>query len=104
MPVNTKDTLLYNSCQSVAYADDINIMLRSFTSANEIFIKINETANEVGLRIKENKRKIMPLTRKMTATRRNVTIEGYNFENEDNFICLGVQLMKRRNQLANTVY
>lgn len=39
LPVDTKDTLLYKSCQIVAYADDINIMARTFTLAKETFYK-----------------------------------------------------------------
>lgn len=42
---------------------------------------------------------IMTQTKKLTSTRKNITIEEYNLENVGNFICIGVQLMKDGNEV-----
>lgn len=83
LPKNTKGTLLYKSCQFVAYADDIYIIAWSFTSTQHIFINLEKTVNEIGIRISENKTTIMTQTRKMTLTRQNITIDDYSLENVD---------------------
>lgn len=64
-------TLRFKSCQIIAFKDYINIMARSLTSAREMFINLERTANEVGFRINENKTNILTQTRKMTPNRHN---------------------------------
>lgn len=59
----------------------------------------NTITHEFGLRINGKKSKMMPQTRKMKPTRQNIKTEEYSFENEDNFICLSVQLTKSGNEI-----
>jgi endonuclease/exonuclease/phosphatase family metal-dependent hydrolase/ribosomal protein S28E/S33 len=113
IPVDTKGTLLFKSTQVVAYADDINIMARSLVGAKEVLVNLDSSAREVGLRINENKTKVMTQTRRNTPIRQNLTVADYNFENVENFVYLGTNIskdgneteeIKRRILLANKTY
>jgi hypothetical protein len=59
LSVSTNSTLLYKLVQIVAYADDINIMARTFKAAKETFEELTWKANETGLIVRENKNKAM---------------------------------------------
>lgn len=63
LSVGRKGTLLYKSCQFLAYVNDINIMAQSFISAKETSINLDKIANEVGLLINKNKPQMMMQTR-----------------------------------------
>lgn len=74
-------------------------MVQSLKLANEIFINRDKTANEVGLRINENKAKIMMQMREITPTRQNITMDEDILKNVAKFIYSGVQLTEGRNEL-----
>jgi uncharacterized membrane protein YkvA (DUF1232 family) len=46
---------MYKLVQIVGYADDINIMARTFKAAMETFKELTWKANEIGLIVNENK-------------------------------------------------
>jgi hypothetical protein len=55
LTVSTNSTLV----QIVSYADDINIMARTFKAAKETFEELTRKANELGLVVNESKTKWM---------------------------------------------
>jgi hypothetical protein len=57
LSVSTNSTLLYKLVQIVGYADDINIMARTFKAGKETFEELIWKANEIGPIVNENKTK-----------------------------------------------
>jgi hypothetical protein len=55
LTVSTNSTLLHKSV--VGYAEDINIMARTFKAAKETFEELTRKANEIGLIVNESKTK-----------------------------------------------
>jgi hypothetical protein len=59
LQVVTRHTLEYKSLQIVGYADDINWMGKSLRSVEEIFEALKMEGKEVGLKINEQKTKVL---------------------------------------------
>jgi sorting nexin-29 len=113
LPVDTNSSLVNKSSQIIGYADDINIVARSRTIAKEIFIKLEDTAKEIGLKINSDKTKAMVMTRSQRRVSQNWTIDEHNVEVVNGFVYLGSYLtnendetveIERRINLANKIY
>lgn len=89
-PISTQG-LLYNKSQQICgYADDLNIMGRTVISVKECLLSLEETAKEVGLRINEDKTKMMVQNRQQrNRLGQNITMGECNFEVVRNFTYLG---------------
>jgi hypothetical protein len=68
LSVSTNSTLLYKLVQIVRYADNINIMARTFKAAKETFEELIWKANEIGFIVNENMTKGDGTIKKYTKT------------------------------------
>jgi hypothetical protein len=68
--------------QIVVYADDVNLIGRSNGLLNDAAVRMEEGANEVGLRINEAKTKYMINTRNKVCFRNEKHLQVYNYEFE----------------------
>lgn len=114
--VGTRGTIFNKSAQLLAYADDIDIIGRNQRSVSEVFVRIEEAAGKMGLRINEDKTKYMISSKNEARHRQlgqNVTIGNYNFEVVKEFVYLGGVVdsnnnmsleVKRRIMLANRAF
>ena len=75
----------------MAYADDVNLIGRSTGWLNDAVVQMEEGANEVGLRINEEKTKYMINTRNKVRFRNEKHLQIYNnkFERVGEFKYLG---------------
>lgn len=111
-----RGTIFNKSTQLLAYADDIDIVGRSHRDVTAAFVKIDEAAGKMGLKVNENKTKYMLSSKKEARHHQlgqNVTIGNYNFEVVKEFIYLGTVVdssnnmgleIKRRTMLANNAF
>jgi len=90
----------------LAYADDIGAVGESIVRVKENFIKIEEEAQRIGLRVNEGKTKYMPVH-----AMQNVTMGVYTFQHVQTFKYLGAVItadnhmqedIKQRITQANT--
>lgn len=98
--INSRDTILLISTKLLAYADDIDIVARTIKDLTECFIKIKETAKEIGLEINEEKIKAHISTTSRTRTQRigrNLIIKKYNFEVVNTFTYLSTSINNENN-------
>jgi len=80
---NNKGGSIYTiTLQILAYADDVNLIGRSTGWLNDAVVQIEEGANEVGLRINEEKTKCMISTRNKVHFRNEKHLQIYNYEFE----------------------
>ena len=66
--IQRSGTVFYKSVQTQAYADDIDIIVRSQTALKEAFLSPERAAGEMGLKINEKKAKYLA-TRKVKINR-----------------------------------
>lgn len=62
--IERERTLINGSYQILAYADDINLMERSIKSVKEVFYKLEQEAQNLGLKVNEEKTKFMVVSTK----------------------------------------
>lgn len=91
-----RGSIMYKTTQICAYADDIVIISRKEIELKDLFLRLEERAKEMGLRINENKTKYMRVTRKETDAN-NIEIGRYKFERTDNFKYLETIINKNSN-------
>lgn len=72
--VDISGDLSYKSRQLAGYADDINCLARFLSELEETFKELDGTAKEVGLRINEDKTKILVMSRKRKEIRQTICI------------------------------
>lgn len=93
-------TLVNKSAQVIGYADDINIVGRSVRAVKECYSEIKEAAKEVGLRINEEKTKVMLQARVNRPTLgNNLTIDEHKLEVVDHFAYLGSTVTNKNEEL-----
>ena len=82
--------------QILAYADDVNLIGRSTGWLNDAVVQMEEGANEVGLRINEEKTKYMINRRNKVRFRneKHLQIYSYEFERVGEFKYLGSKITK----------
>jgi hypothetical protein len=85
------------SAQTPVYADDINIMVRSFLLVIKTYIQLEYMVKDIGLEIYEHKTTVMVKACVHYKLGQNVTAEGHNFEGMDGFAYLGSILARVTN-------
>jgi len=95
---NTNAALLHKSTQLARYADDINIVGRNVTSMKETSIQLEE----VGLKVNEDKTKVLIQTRSNRRRGQNMIIGDQNFEVVNNFTYLGCNISSKRDEMKET--
>jgi hypothetical protein len=63
----------------LAYADHIDIIVRTTRAVTEAFVNLESAANEMGLTINASKTKYMEVTNNPTSTQ-YLSVKEYNFE------------------------
>ena len=105
-------TIFTKSIQSLGYADDVDIIGRSFRALTDAFLVLESNAKNMGHVINERKKKYLTSGRNY-AIKTEVQIEGYTFETVDRFTYLGaiIQMdsdttheIKRRINMGNKCY
>lgn len=74
MNVGRSNILINKTVQIAAYADDINIMSRTTTRAQETYTSLKKNASAIGPEINREKTKILTQTRS-NKNQRKVTLE-----------------------------
>jgi sorting nexin-29 len=85
-------TIYNKSTQVLAYADDINIIVRYLRDTIEVFTKLERSAKEFCLQVNESKTKCMVVSTSEARRNRigqNLTIGEYNIEVVKGFLYLG---------------
>jgi len=80
--INKGGSIYTRTLQILAYADDVNLIGRSTGRLNDAVIQMEEGANEVGLRINEEKTKYEIITRNKVRFRNEQHLQVYNYEFE----------------------
>jgi len=80
--INKGRNIYTRTLQILAYANDVNLIGRSTGRLNDAVLQVEEGANEVGLRINEEKTKYMINTRNKVRFRNEKHLEVYNYEFE----------------------
>jgi hypothetical protein len=78
--------LEYKMNQVVGYADDICLLGRSATSANEVYEEMKITAEKIGLNINVNKTKAVLQTRAQSGETERLRIGDHNIQVVDSFV------------------
>lgn len=111
--VETTGSIFNKSTQTMAYADDVALIGRSFISVKEAFIALESAAKRMGLLINEAKTKYLCTSKRYPTPRQNITIDTYNIETVKEFIYLGTVIqadsgetteIRRRINVANRSY
>lgn len=85
-------TILNRSIQILGYTDDVDIIGRSVAEVREAFLKIEEVAESLGLRINEDKTKLLVASAPDSITRiigQNIMLGENNFEMVKEYVYLG---------------
>ena len=72
----------------MAYADEIDTIVRSQTALKEAFLSLERAAGEMGLRINEENTKYLTI-RESKNQQSYFQIKNFNFEAVQSFTCLG---------------
>ena len=108
--IETSGTIFNKTLQPLGYADDIDLISRSFPDLVETLKKLVAAAESVGLKLNEGKTKYMISSRSVQQVGQNVNFDGTCFECVREFIYLGTQVnntndlgeeVSRRITLAN---
>jgi sorting nexin-29 len=86
--IQTTGTIFYKSVQLLAYADNIDIIVRSPTALKEAFLSLERAAGSMGLKINEEKTKYL-ITRVNINQPKYFQIGKFNFETAQSFAYLG---------------
>lgn len=99
--MDTKAILVNKTAQIARYADDIDLIGRTVLRVKEEFNYLSEAVQEIGLRVNEEKTKLMHQTRKnRSRIGQNITLGDYNFEAVGTFKYLGSTLTARNEEDA----
>jgi hypothetical protein len=97
LQVDTRHTLEYKSVQVVGYADDVNYLIgRSLRSVVEIFEPLEMEGKEVGLKINEQKTKVLIHSKERRYPEWEISIGNVKLGVASNFTYLGTRLMNKR--------
>lgn len=97
--VQRNASIATQSVQLLGYADDVNIVGRSFLAAKEVYVELKEAAKDIGLNINEEKTKVMQQSRAgRFRIGRNITIDEHNLEVVDKTVYLGSTITKRNEE------
>jgi len=80
--INKGGSLYTSTLQILAYADDVNLIGRSTGRLKDTVVQMEGGANEVGLRLNEEKTKYMINTRNKVRSRNEKHLQVYNYEFE----------------------
>jgi len=80
--IDKGESIYTRTLQILAYADDVNLIGRSTGRLNDAVVQMEEGANEVGMRINEEKTKYMINTRNKVRFRKEKHLQIYNYEFE----------------------
>jgi hypothetical protein len=102
--VETAGTVFRKSSQLLAYADDIDIMARTLSCMTDNFVKLEDAANSMGLKINASKTKYMmarkgPLSNVMGANA-PIPVGAHQIETVDAFTYLGSLITADNNTSA----
>ena len=89
--INTSGNIFHKSVQILAYADDIDIIGRTPEDIREAFLALEDSAKRMGLRINEDKTKLMisSPTATLNQTTHTFNAATYRFEIVNSFVYLG---------------
>lgn len=93
--INTVGTIFNKSTQILAYADDIDIVARNFGELKNSFIRIQESAAEIGLKVNIEKTNYMLATTNNTRRQQlgqSINIGDDNFKVTNEFVYLGSKI------------
>ena len=111
--INTRNIIYTKSSQILGYADDLDVIGRTTKDVADNFLAIERAAEDVGLKINEDKTKYLLSSRRENSHNRigqNISIGNHRFEAVRNFIYLGTEVtydnditseIKRRIMLAS---
>jgi hypothetical protein len=109
--IETYGTIFHKSSQILAYADDVDIIARNGDQLQQNLLAFENAAQNVGLKINQQKTKYLISSRNHTATESNFL--NHAIEQVDSFVYLGAEVnknndisleIKRRIQLGNRAY
>jgi hypothetical protein len=80
--INKGGSIYTRTLQILAYTDDVNLIGRSTGRLNDAVVQMEEGANEVGLRINEEKTNYMINIRSKVRFRNGIHLQVYNYEFE----------------------
>ncbi|GFW16984.1 reverse transcriptase domain-containing protein [Trichonephila clavipes] len=92
--INIRRNVFNKSIQLLAFADDIDIIVRTPTAVRQSFLSLEKEALRMGLEINENKTKYMPCT-KSGFNNSHFKIEEYSFDVVDSFTYLVSEINNR---------
>ncbi|XP_062712812.1 uncharacterized protein LOC134289966 [Aedes albopictus] len=98
--LNSRGTIFTKSGQFVCFADDMDIIARTFGTVAELYTRLKREAAKVGLVVNAAKTKYMLVggtERDRTSLGSNVTIDGDTFEVVEEFVYLGSLLTADNN-------
>lgn len=88
--IQTTGTIYNRLVQILGYADDIDIVARSYSALKEAFLQLMEAADDMGLTINESKTKYMKVSRAAGNNAGPPVVMGpYSFESVSQFTYLG---------------
>jgi hypothetical protein len=85
--IQTRVTIFYKLVQLLAYADDLDLISRTAVDLKEAFLSLVQVAEDMGLKINDDKNKYM-VTGKSTTSSPMISIGCYNFQKVESFVCL----------------
>lgn len=99
--MEVKSTLLHRTTQLIGYADDLNIAGRNLATIKKTFLRLEESSGKIGLRINEEKTKVMVQSRhKRDYIGQNMECGRFNFETVEEFTYLGSRLTNNNDESA----
>jgi sorting nexin-29 len=91
--IQTRGTIFFKTVKILAYADDIDLMARTFPGLNEAFSNLEKSARNMGLVINQEKTVYLH-SGKDTTLPQDLVIGNYMFKRVDNFKYLGTMVNK----------
>ncbi|RLU18885.1 hypothetical protein DMN91_009243 [Ooceraea biroi] len=88
-----RGTIFTKSKMILGFADDLDIIGRTRRDMDEAFSKLEEEAAKQGLKVNEEKTKVMMVSRKPIQSRKHI-VAGHTFEVVDNFKYLGAMITR----------
>jgi Reverse transcriptase (RNA-dependent DNA polymerase). len=99
---DTRGTLEYKSVHKVGYADDINLIGRSWTAVKEVFEDLNKEGKRVGLKINESKTKVLIQAKTSRQLEEWINLGGDNVEVGADRTYMGTHLINKHKELVET--
>jgi len=95
--IQTRGTIFFKTVQILAYADDIDLMIRTIPELNETFLNLEKSARNIGLVINQEKTVYM-YSGKDTTLHQDLAIGNYMFKRVDNSKYLGTIINNMNNR------